>query len=57
MLNAFNTPRAKFLENKEVQGLIAILGAGVGKNFDIDKCRYDKIIILSDSDYDRITVA
>lgn len=57
MLNAFSTPRAKFLENKEVQGIIAILGSGIGKNFDISKCKYDKIIILSDADYDRISVA
>ena len=52
MLNAFSTPRAKFLENKEVQGILAILGAGYGKNFDISKCPYDKVIILSDADYD-----
>ena len=52
MLNAFSTPRAKFLENKEVQGITSILGAGIGKNFDIEKCKYDKIIILSDADSD-----
>lgn len=57
LLNAFSTPKAKFLENKEVRGITAILGAGIGKHFDIDKCKYDKIIILSDADYDRITVA
>lgn len=52
MLNAFSTPRAKFLENKEVQGILAILGAGYGKGFDITKCPYEKVIILSDADYD-----
>lgn len=57
LLNAFSTPKAKFLENKEVQNITAILGAGIGKNFDIDKCKYDKIIITTDADYDRITVA
>lgn len=57
MLNAFSTPRAKFLENKEVQNITAILGAGIGKNFDIDKCKYDKVVLLTDADYDRTTVA
>ena len=52
MLNAFSTPRAKFLENKEVQGITAILGAGIGKTFDIDKCKYDKICLLADADSD-----
>jgi DNA gyrase subunit B len=52
MLNAFSTTKAKFLENKEVQGILSILGAGYGKGFDISKCPYDKVIILSDADYD-----
>ena len=52
MLNAFSTPRQKFFENKEFQGLMAILDAGVGKTFDLSKCAYDKVIILSDADYD-----
>lgn len=57
MLNAFSTPRAKFLENKEVQGILAILGAGYGKNFDISKCPYEKVIILSDADYDSLNLS
>lgn len=57
LLNAFSTPRSKFLENKEVQGITAILGSGIGKNFDISRCKYDKICILTDADSDRVTVA
>lgn len=41
------------LMNKPIfKALIQILGCGVGKDFDITKLKYDKIIILSDSDVD-----
>ena len=52
MPNAFSTTKAKFLENAEVQGIISILQSGYGKIFDLSKCPYDKVIILSDADYD-----
>lgn len=52
MPNAFCTTREKFLANQEVKDMLSILGCGVGKNFDITKCKYDKIIILADADYD-----
>lgn len=52
MPNAFDTTREKFLGNQEVKDMLSIFGCGVGKNFDISKCKYDKIIILSDADYD-----
>ena len=52
MLNAFSNSKQKMMKNEEVQAILGILGCGVGKDFDISKCRYDKIIILSDADYD-----
>lgn len=52
MPNAFTTERAKFLSNEEVQGIIAILGAGYGRKFDITKCKYKKIIFMADADPD-----
>ena len=52
MPNAFSTSREKFLANEEVKGILSILGAGYGKNFDINKCPFDKIIITSDMDMD-----
>lgn len=51
--NVFTTPKAKFLANEEIQGIITILGAGYGKNFDLEKCPFDKVILLCDADQDR----
>lgn len=52
MPNAFSKSREEFLKNEEVQAILAIIGCGYGKNFDISNCKYDKIIILADADYD-----
>ena len=50
--NAFNSSRQKFLSNPEVSAIISIIGAGYGKNFDITKTKFDKIIFLADADPD-----
>ena len=56
MPNAFSTTKEKFLGNEEVKAIIGILGAGYGKNFNLDKCPYDKVIILSDADPDGLHI-
>ena len=55
--NAFNTSRDKFLANAEIAGLIAIIGGGYGKTFDINKVKWDKIIICTDADSDGAHIA
>ena len=50
--NAFKESRAKFLANNEIASIITIIGAGYGKNFDISKCKFDKVIFLADADPD-----
>jgi DNA gyrase subunit B len=40
------------LKNNEVQTLIQAIGAGFGDEFDIEKIRYHKIILLADADVD-----
>ena len=51
-LNVFGLPLGKVLENQEWSDLIQIIGAGVGKTFDVSNIRYDKIILLADADPD-----
>lgn len=50
--NAFKTPRAKFLANNEIASIITIIGGGYGRNFDINKVKFDKIIFFADADPD-----
>lgn len=52
MPNAFKTKRSKFLANEEVGAILTIIGAGYGNNFDINKCKWEKIIIGADADPD-----
>jgi DNA gyrase subunit B len=40
------------LENKELSDLVTALGCGIGKNFDLSRLRYGRIIILADADSD-----
>ncbi|MDD3122090.1 MAG: ATP-binding protein [Candidatus Izemoplasmatales bacterium] len=52
ILNAFNKKPADFLNNAEVSGIINIIGGGYGKNFNINKVKWDKIIFGTDADAD-----
>lgn len=50
-----NTEKAKIedvLKNEEVNTIIHTIGAGLGPDFDISKCNYDKVIIMTDADTD-----
>jgi DNA gyrase subunit B len=52
VLNTESASLAKVLENKELTDLVTALGCGLGKNFDIARLRYGRIIILADADSD-----
>lgn len=52
ILNAHKAGIAKVLANKEVSGLVTAMGAGVGSNFDLEKIRYGKTLIVADADVD-----
>ncbi|MFN3218092.1 MAG: DNA topoisomerase (ATP-hydrolyzing) subunit B [Acidimicrobiales bacterium] len=52
ILNVERARIDKMLNNTEVQALIAAIGANFGEDFDIDKVRYHKVILLADADVD-----
>ncbi|ENZ5542564.1 DNA topoisomerase IV subunit B [Enterococcus hirae] len=50
-----NTEKAKMqdiLKNEEINTMIYTIGSGVGPEFSIEDCNYDKIIIMTDADTD-----
>ena len=52
VMNTEGMTLAKVLENKELADLVTALGCGMGKNFDLSRLRYGRIIILADADSD-----
>jgi topoisomerase-4 subunit B len=50
-----NTEKARIedvLKNEEINTIIHTIGAGLGPDFDLTKCNYDKVIIMTDADTD-----
>jgi DNA gyrase subunit B/topoisomerase-4 subunit B len=52
VMNTEGMALGKVLENKELADLITALGCGMGKNFELSRLRYGRIIILADADSD-----
>ena len=52
ILNVEKAKMNKILENNEIKSMIAAIGAGIGLEFNAEKARYGKIIIMTDADVD-----
>lgn len=52
VLNVERSSLKRALNNEEIASFYSALGAGVADSFDIEKIKFDKIIILSDADVD-----
>ncbi|MBO8182386.1 MAG: DNA topoisomerase (ATP-hydrolyzing) subunit B [Archaeoglobus sp.] len=52
IINVEKSGLAKALKNEEIKAIASAIGAGIGKDFDITKARYKRVIIMTDADVD-----
>ena len=52
VINAEKISQQELLKNEEILSIIHAIGAGIGKDFNINKCNYKKVVIMTDADTD-----
>ena len=52
IISPLKTSIDKILTNQEMSDIIKVIGCGFGKDFDVSKCQFNKIVITSDQDSD-----
>ncbi|MDO4574425.1 MAG: DNA gyrase subunit B [Planctomycetia bacterium] len=52
IINAYKAREDKVLANEEVRSMIAAIGTGIGEDLNLEKRRYNKIVIMTDADVD-----
>ncbi len=52
ILNVERARMDKILKNKEIRNIITALGTGIGEDFQIERSRYHKVVIMTDADVD-----
>ncbi|MDX2028589.1 MAG: toprim domain-containing protein, partial [Alphaproteobacteria bacterium] len=57
ILNVASATTDKLRSNQELSDLVQALGCGVGSSFDINKLRYERVIIMTDADVDGAHIA
>lgn len=57
ILNVVSATKDKIRANREIQDLIQAMGCGSGANFDLEKLRYERVIVMTDADVDGAHIA
>ncbi len=57
ILNVANATSAKLAQNQMLSDLIQSLGCGIGKHFNLDDLRYERVIVMTDADVDGAHIA
>ena len=52
ILNVEHSRLDRILGNNEIKNTVIALGVGIGESFDLDRLRYDRIVIMTDADVD-----